>query len=198
MLFDNISKMELKKVYSNSISTHYQKGEIVFDTSDKPKYINLLLEGEVNICDYDENGNRKIINVIKKKGDIFGEIFLFIDAPYYEHCAHAAKDSKILKIPRKVVYENTGLMCNLMSIFASKAYLLNKKIGLLSCSTLREKILLYINQNKDSSGVFYLSQTKDELADYLNVARPSLSREMIKMKKDGTISINGKKIQITS
>ncbi len=198
MLFDNISKKQLEKVYSNSITTHYQKGETIFDTTDRPKYINLLLEGEVNICDYDENGNRKIINVIKKKGDIFGEIFLFIDAPYYEHCAEAARASKVLKIPKKVVYENAGLMLNLTSIFASKAYFLNKKVSLLSCSTLREKILLYINQNKDKNGIFYLSQTKDELADFLNVARPSLSREMIKMKKDGIISISGKKININN
>ncbi len=196
MLFDNIPKNELEKIHSNSISIQYQRGETIFDTKDSPKCINLLLEGDVNICDYDENGNRKIINNIKKEGDIFGEIFLFINAPYYEHCAEAASASKVLKIPKNIIYENAGLMLNLTSIFASKAYLLNKKISLLSCSTLREKILLYINQNKDASGVFYLSQTKDELADFLNVARPSLSREMIKMKDEGIINIDGKKINI--
>ena len=196
MIFDNILKQEFDLICEKSITKTYQKGEIIFSNHDKPMHINVLLEGSLNICDFNEDGKRIIITSISEFGDIFGEVFLFIGVPFYEHTAMANEDTKILKISKDLIYENTKLTQNLMSIFAKKAYFLNKKVNLLSCSTLKEKILLYIKYNKKSDGVFYLDKTKDELADFLNVARPSLSRELIKMQKDGVISVNGKKITI--
>ena len=197
MIFDNISKQELDTIYKKSTTKTYKKDAIIFSDYDKPMHINVLLEGSLNICDFSEDGKRIIITSICEFGDIFGEVFLFVGTPFYEHTAMANEATKILKIPKDLIYQNTKLTQNLMSIFAKKAYFLNKKVNLLSCPTLREKILLYIKYNKKGNDVFYLDKTKDELADFLNVARPSLSRELIKMQKDGVISVNGKKITIT-
>lgn len=196
MILDNIPKDELDIIYENSIIKAYEKDEIIFSDHDKPMHINVLLEGSLNICNFNADGKRIIITSIHEYGDIFGEVFLFIDSPFYEHIAIATEHTKILKIPKDLIYEHTKLTQNLMSIFAKKAYFLNRRVNVLSCSTLREKILLYIKYNTKANASFYLNKTKDELADFLNVARPSLSRELIKMQNDGVISVNGKKITI--
>ena len=139
MIFDNISKQKLNVIYNNSITKTYEKDEIIFSNYDKPMHINVLLEGSLNICDFNEDGKRIIITSICDFGDIFGEVFLFVGMPFYEHTAIANEYTKILKIPKDLIYQNTKLMQNLMSILAKKAYFLNKRVNLLSCSTLREK-----------------------------------------------------------
>ena len=41
-----------------------------------------------------------------------------------------------------------------------------------------------------------LSMNREELADFMNTARPSLSRELMKMQEDGIIKIEKRNIQI--
>ena len=45
-------------------------------------------------------------------------------------------------------------------------------------------------------GTVALAMNREELADWLNIARPSLSRELMRMQKDGFIEIKGKQIYI--
>ena len=42
-----------------------------------------------------------------------------------------------------------------------------------------------------------LDMTREELADYLGVTRPSLSRTLTQMQEDGIVSIHGKLIKVT-
>ena len=42
----------------------------------------------------------------------------------------------------------------------------------------------------------YQIETQDELAEYLNVSRPALSKEINKIIKEGLITMEGKKIEI--
>ena len=64
MIFDNISKQKLNVIYNNSITKTYEKDEIIFSNYDKPMHINVLLEGSLNICDFNEDGKRIIITSI--------------------------------------------------------------------------------------------------------------------------------------
>ena len=41
-----------------------------------------------------------------------------------------------------------------------------------------------------------LIMTREEMAQTLNVARPSLSRELMKMSKEGLIRVEGRKISV--
>ena len=87
---------------------------------------------------------------------------------------------------------------NLMSIFAMKAYSLSGKVRLLGCGSIREKISLYLIENQTPSGEIAKNPSREELADYLNVTRPSLSRELGNMEKEGIIRLEGRKIIIVS
>ena len=48
------------------------------------------------------------------------------------------------------------------------------------------------------SGEIAKNPSREELADYLNVTRPSLSRELGNMEKEGIIRLDGRKIVIVS
>ena len=85
----------------------------------------------------------------------------------------------------------------MLSILAQKAYFLNQKVQILSCATLRQKIARILLKNCRPDGKVLLAMNREELADFLNTARPSLSRELMKMQDDGLITIQKRDIFIT-
>ena len=55
--------------------------------------------------------------------------------------------------------------------------------------------LLFEHKKKDSLTV-EIMHTQSQLAEYLNVSRPALSKEINKIIKEGLITMEGKKIEI--
>ena len=73
----------------------------------------------------------------------------------------------------------------MLSILAGKAFFLNQKLQVVSAGSIRQKISRWIMQNIQEDGVVPLHLTREEMADYLGVPRPSLSRELMAMQKEG-------------
>ena len=63
------------------------------------------------------------------------------------------------------------------------------KIKLLGQPSIREKIFFYLKEEirKTGSNKVILNMTKEELASMMSLNRPSLSRELMRMKKEGLI-----------
>ena len=80
--------------------------------------------------------------------------------------------------------------------FARNAYALNMRLRILSCPTLRQKIakMLLVYNDRDMSKP--INMTREGLAEFLGVTRPSVSRELMKMHDDGLIEIKGRKIYV--
>ena len=78
---------------------------------------------------------------------------------------------------------------NLFNLISRKNVALMEKIGILSKSTLREKILAYLSMEaqKNGSMTITLPLNRMEMADYLCTNRSALSRELANMKKDGIL-----------
>lgn len=49
---------------------------------------------------------------------------------------------------------------------------------------MRERIVRFLVECQDSEGVIHMSLSREEMADYLNITRPSLSRELGKMQEE--------------
>ncbi|MDD4371595.1 MAG: Crp/Fnr family transcriptional regulator [Anaerostipes sp.] len=205
VLFQGIEDCDLEEIIEQ-IGKHtkvYQKGEFIFGEDTEPTEIYILLDGKVSIGKDTPSGKHIIITQIEEAGDMFGEVYLFIKKESYEMYALAAEETKVLAISKSVFGIQSELKTslvlklqeNLMRIFASKAYRMNQKIKILGGASLREKVVNYFFE-------FYPKETeillpkREEWAAYLNVTRPSLSRELGKMKKEGLIDMKGKKIYI--
>ncbi len=206
-LFSNMSDEEIQNCLTCSRSEiiSYEKDQIIFSQHDKPNKLHVLLQGSVVICNDSVSGKRNIVATIGGAGDLFGEVFLFLSKGEYDHYAQAAADTSVLLIPKEFLYHTCGENCdyhtklisNLMGILARKAYYLNQKLQIMSAGTLRQKIARVLFMNSFEDGSIELSMNREELADFLNVARPSLSRELMRMQEEGLLLIKKKKIIIT-
>jgi len=182
----------------------YEKEELLFLQSDAPCKLMILLEGAIAICNDSVSGKRSIVTTVNQAGELFGEVFLFLNKQEYDHYAQAVTSSRVLTMPREFFFRTCGEQCtyhaqlisNMLAILAQKAYYLNQKLQIMSCATLRQKITKVLLRNLSNDGRVTLSMNREELADFLNTARPSLSRELMKMQEDGLIQMKKKEILI--
>ena len=145
-------------------------------------------------------GKRMLLASIENTGELFGEVFVFMDMPCYAMYAEAEAESKILFRFKSILEDKNEysqkLIKNLMSIFAKKAYSLNQKLKIVGAYSLREKIARFLIDRQNSEGEIVENISREKMAEYLNVARPSLSRELGKMAKENIIKLGNKKIRI--
>lgn len=77
---------------------------------------------------------------------------------------------------------------------------MTRKLHLLSGTTLRERIALWLTEQADDSSagthIVRLAMNREELADYLGTTRPSLSRELMKMQQEQLIEAEKNTIKI--
>lgn len=189
---------------SRSELVAYEKDQPIFFQQDKPQKLFILVEGSVAICRDTASGQRNRITTISQPGELFGEVFLFLNKQEYDNYAVAVSPSKVLQMPREYLFHSCGKNCdyhtllisNMLSVLAQKAYYLNQKLQIMASPTLRQKISKILLQNASADGTVALHMNREELADFLNTARPSLSRELMKMQTDGLLQIDGKRIRV--
>lgn len=66
----------------------------------------------------------------------------------------------------------------------------------MSQKSIRDKLLLFLKQNREERNDILLTMNRQELADYLGTERSALSREMARMKKEGLIDYCRNEIKI--
>jgi CRP-like cAMP-binding protein len=85
-----------------------------------------------------------------------------------------------------------------MLLLGEKNYGLNQKIELLMLKGMKEKIATYLLSERQRHGndSFNLPMNRNELADYLNVSRPSMSRELSRMQAQGLLTFHKNHFQL--
>ena len=205
-LFRDLSEEEILSclTWSKAESITLEKGEMVFSEEDYPAALPVLISGTVTLgmdfCD----GKRKIIAIFENKGDVFGHEYILIGQSKYGVYAQAQTKSHILMMPKSFLVGTCERKCgfhsilisNMMQLMAQKSLTLNERLEIMTCSSLRQKIakmILFSIGGKSSMSVY---MSRQEMADFLNTARPSLSRELMRMQNDGLITVEGRKITV--
>ncbi len=197
-LFAEIDSKEVEKMLhcSKAVTRELEAGEAVFTEGETPSMIFLLESGEVYLEKCFASGRRNLLYTVDA-GDVFGEAFLFSGLSHYWYDAIAMKKSRVIAIPWKFFYGFCENACghhqkitrNLLDILAGRNFTMTKKLHLLTSGSLKEKLAIYFLENADRKGRVELNMNREDLADFLGVARPSLSRELMNMQKEGLIRV---------
>lgn len=182
----------------------FKKDEVIFSQLDKPYNLYILISGSVSVCKTTLSGKQSVVVTFENAGDIFGEVYVFLGKERYDYDAIAGKNVRVLEFPQRYFYQSCQKSChyhqqliqNMLNILAHKAYYLNKKLQILSSGTLRQKIGSFLLENSTLDKVVSLPWNREQFADFLHVARPSLSRELIHMQEEGLIQVEKNRILI--
>jgi CRP-like cAMP-binding protein len=165
----------------------------------------IVLSGTVSILKSLPTGESNIMDVCIP-GEIFGEVSAFSEHKNWPASVTAREDSEVMIIPADKFIHTCGKQCgahtklteNMLITLSEKVIILNKKMSYILLKSLRAKISCYLLEQfkKKDSKTFMLPFSRNELADFLNVTRPSLSRELSRMRDDGLIDFHRSAIKI--
>lgn len=206
-LFREIERTELQSMLEclkPTIAT-FKRDEFIAVAGIKFDGIGILLEGAAVIVKENVTGNRMVLTVLNP-GDMFGEMAAFSGKAVWPASVLTQEESTVVFLPPDKIVGACGKVCdfhkkmvyNMLGVLSQKALLLNRKVEYLAMKTLRGKIASFLLEQTKTGGkqTFLLSMNRDELADFLGVSRPSLSREMGRMRDEGVIEYHRSSVKI--
>ena len=174
----------------------YKKGEMIAMAGEDQDDFGIVLSGEVLVLKEDYAGNRLIIGMFDTS-EIFGEVSVYAGATRWPNSVQANTGCAVMFLPYakisrpccNVCESHQLLIANMLGIVARKALNMNGRIGYLTLRGMREKLAAYLYEQyiQNGSRNFLLPMNREQLADYLNVSRPSMSRELGRMRDEGVI-----------
>lgn len=193
-LFNTLSEEALSELFSKIPYKieKYCKGDVILAEDEVCNTLNLILEGSIEVQKIDISG--KVLSIAEfTTGDVFGEMLIFADRNTSPITAIAKTKATVLHINKLSVVSlcqnNSDFLLQYLRIISNKAMILNLKLKEVTLKTIRQKICEYLlaQYKQQKSLKIALKMTKREWADKIGVQRPSLSRELIKMKEEGII-----------
>ena len=175
--------------------------EYVEELGEYCDFLSVVIEGKIEIQKLDSNGNILVVATLNR-GNVFGENLLFGDRNFYPMSVVAKENSQVLHIKKDYIYKlcssNEAFLRELLRILSNKALNLSSKLKQVTMKSIREMICNYLlkKYNKEKSTTIKLEFSRKDWADKLGVQRPSLSRELMKMRDAGLIDFSKNIIEI--
>lgn len=208
-LFAGLTEEELREAL-NALRTRKKtckKDELLLMAGDLTDDFGMVLSGSVTIESNDVWGNRTIINHVAA-GDYYAEAFSILsDEPAYvdvranETTIIALFDmSRLQRLKNESPSWLAKLLNNLLNISIQKNMLLSKRSFHTSPKSARGRIMAYLNSiaMKTHRTEFDIPFDRQHMADYLNLDRTALSKELGRMRDDGLITFRKNHFKILS
>ena len=199
MLFRGMTDSEIAKALQ-VLEAHekcYKKGETLLIAGTNTERMGLVLQGSVTIESNDAWGNRTIISHVGN-GQVFAETYALLENEPMLVDVTASEDCQILFLRSgRIQSLNSSLepwalkyITNLLTISMHKNMILSGRSFHTAPKTIRGRVMAYLNSVslQKRSREFDIPFDRQQLADYLNLERSALSKEIGKMRREGLIS----------
>lgn len=209
MLFYGMSDEEIKAallvLYAEE--KNYKKNDLILVAGNVTDRLGLVIAGSVRIESNDMWGNRTILGNVGA-GQLFAETYalledepLLVDVSANENCRILFfKVGSLKKLKSNKDSWCLKLVSNLLMISAHKNLHLSGRSFHTSPKTIRGRVMAYLNSVslRNGSKEFDIPFDRQQLADYLNLERSALSKELGRMQKEGIIHTHKKHFVILS
>ena len=198
-IFQNITDKDWNEMRQHALlrELSYEKNAVIFHTGQMTEEIGVVVNGCIHIENIDLLGNKSILSDISA-GQVFAETYAFCEEPLMVDVV-AAADSTILflnvkkmLLPQYNSYHwQTTMRNNLLISAMHKNLILSQRIFCTTSKTIRGRILTYLSAQalkQNNARSFEIPFDRQQLADYLNVDRSALSKELGKMQEEGIIT----------
>lgn len=196
-LFQDLSESDLDQLYHAACmrSQFFEKNQTVFHAGDRICEVGIVQTGNIHIEMIDLWGNKSILSSIAP-GQIFAETYAICRKPLLVDVT-AAAPCEILFLNLEFLARSfsepgscrDAIMQNLFAICVRKNLILSNRIFCTTPKTVRGRLLVYLSSESAKAGStsFTIPFDRQGMADYLNLDRSALSKELGRMKKDGIL-----------
>ena len=178
----------------------YKKEDIVFNEGEVCNHLSFVLDGEISVRTYSLNGKEEILNIIYP-GGIFGDIISYSNKSTYIGHIISNKNSIIAHIKKNdwitLIQKDETLLINFLNHLTNKTFKTKMDNKLLLHKNIEDRIYFYLNTqiDKKKTRKIYITSVTN-LANELNLPRPSVSRSLSIMETKGLIKRNKKEIEV--
>ena len=170
----------------------FSRHEIIFHAGSRIHEVGVVLRGSVHIENLDLWGTKTILSNIPA-GQVFAETYAFCgDAMLVD--AVAAEDCEVRFVNAAAFSGGSSagqdkLLHNLLAVSMRKNLSLSQRIFCTTPKTVRGRLLTYFSAQTAACGrlEFDIPFNRQQLADYLNLDRSALSKELCRMRDEGLL-----------
>lgn len=205
-VFDKITDGEFKDLTlcGGIHEAEYKKGSVLFRTGDKTQRFGILISGKIYIENIDLWGNRMILHNISE-GEAFAETYAFCRVPIMVDVT-AVEDSTVLFADLGVLLTDKNqtkswygkLLYNLLVLSTEKNLAWSGRVFCIASKSIRTRVMTYLSSEavRRGSMEFSVPFDRQQMADYLNVERTALSKELSRMQKEGILTYRKNKFHL--
>ena len=177
-----------------------KKNDIVARQNTHCKRLMVLLEGRLRVDSMDATGNEVLIEYIIAPR-AFATPYLFKLDTALPATFKALENGILLTATNESVFKLMSEIPDLLKSFLGVAGNCNKCTDLrlkgVSYKNIRSRFVAYLFEQKSANcSIITIVHNQVQLADYLCVTRPALTREINKMIKERLISMKGKTVEL--
>ena len=170
----------------------FSRHEIIFHAGSRIHEVGVVLRGSVHIENLDLWGTKTILSSIPA-GQVFAETYAFCgDAMLVD--AVAAEDCEVRFVNAAAFSGGSSagqdkLLHNLLAVSMRKNLSLSQRLFCTTPQTVRGRLLTYFSAQTAACGrlEFDIPFNRQQLADYLNLDRSALSKELCRMRDEGLL-----------
>lgn len=197
-LFKGMTEEELSSalLFLHAEEKTFEKGQTTLHAGDVTEKLGLVISGSVTIESNDAWGNRSILSHVGPL-QLFAETYALLhDEPLLvDVVANEASCILFLRVCDVQAFATLSqlwalkLVSNLLRVSSMKNLHLSDRSFHTAPKTVRGRVMAYLNtvSLQKKSAAFDIPFDRQQLADYLNVERTALSKELGKMQADGLI-----------
>lgn len=183
----------------------YAKNDHILEEGDMATDVGIILTGHGRAVKWDASGKIILLSMLEEGCEI-GMMIAAGDGQKSPVTVQALEEMTVLSIPfskvlsrcAKACHRHDILLRNYIHILAQKGLMLHQRIDCLLRPTVREKVMSYLERvsAQQHSRRVSLPINRNAMAEYLNVERSALSRELSRMKRDGLIDYHRNHFQL--
>jgi len=199
----SVSVNELQSIARKKTSLSIQKGEVIFSEGTSLKGVYCLRNGKCKLTKLAPNGKEQIVRFIRK-GELVGHRSVISNSVAHLTVT-ALEEMDVCFIPKNEIIElfknNSEFSFEITKSLAEDLDEANSAIANMAQKNVRERLaesLLFFERifGVDSNGYISVTLTREEIANAIGTATESTIRLLSEFKKEGYISLSGKKIRI--
>jgi CRP/FNR family transcriptional regulator len=204
-IFKELRDQALNPIIDLCFETPFEPEEVIFNANEPADALYIIKSGNVRIEQAYRDGRKKTLAVLTSS-NFFGEMALITSE---KRCATAISSdhSQLIKLEKDTflscLQANAEACFGIMQVICKRLQTADKEISNLTFQNLPGRIAYKLLELSEQFGrldefglTIQLSLTHYDLADMVGTNRESVSKFLTKFKKEGSISVQQKKITI--
>jgi len=196
--FKDITDSSRKKLADICLAKTVEKKTIIFTEGEKAFAVYCCISGRIQLHKSTPDGKEVVIKVIKP-GEMFGEVILF-ESKVYPVTAVSLTKSQIFLMPKHQFHcllEQQDFRNDFIAVIMRKQMYLANQIKYLASHDVEDRLLLFLRESFGEKEEITPAISKKDVAAAIGATPETLSRVLLRMKREGVLQWEDKLITIS-